>query len=437
MEKIEIKDFVGIKDITIEIKQINILIGPQASGKSVIAKLLFYFKNFISEMLLIAGKSKEIVDFNNSYKQKFKRLFPSYSWGEDYFIIKYTIDNQFIEIARKKEKKNNNNFEIELKYSDFFNNFFAGMVATREVINNSILEQENSYNFTLSSSLISISIYSEIKKQVRSLISQDFNKIVVFEQLYIPAGRSFFAHLKNTIFSFLSENNTVDPFLSDFGKVYEDSKLPISLETINDQALQYPELFKEINLLNDQILCGKYLHKDEKDYLQVTEERIVEISNSSSGQQETLPLIIILRRLAFLKPTTGGHSVYIEEPEAHIFPTAQKNIVELISTVYNARKDSLQFFITTHSPYILTAFNNLIQAGILAVDATEEKIEQISYHVPKTRFLNPDEVAVYSLENGYCQSIIDKETGLIDANIIDEVSNELAIQFDELLDLEE
>lgn len=32
---------------------------------------------------------------------------------------------------------------------------------------------------------------------------------------------------------------------------------------------------------------------------------------------------------------------------------------------------------------------------------------------------------------------MDQETGLIDANIIDEVSNELAVQFDQLLDLEE
>ena len=222
-----------------------------------------------------------------------------------------------------------------------------------------------------------------------------------------------------------------------FGTVYEESKLPISLERINDIALGNQELSKEINLLNNKIFCGKCLHKDGKDYLQLTEERTVEISNSSSGQQETLPLIIILRRLAFLKSNIGGTSVYIEEPEAHIFPSAQKSIVELIATVYNARKDSLQFFITTHSPYILTAFNNLLQAGILAVDATEDKIAKISRHVPKTRFLSPDEVAVYSLENGYCQSIIAKETGLIDANIIDEVSNELAIQFDELLDLEE
>ena len=132
-----------------------------------------------------------------------------------------------------------------------------------------------------------------------------------------------------------------------------------------------------------------------------------------------------------------GNSIYIEEPEAHIFPAAQKSIVELISTVYNARKDSLQFVITTHSPYILTALNNLLQAGILATDAMEEKIEQISHHVPRSRFLTPDEVAVYSLENGYCKSIIDEETGLIDTNIIDEVSNELAIEFDELLELEE
>lgn len=70
-------------------------------------------------------------------------------------------------------------------------------------------------------------------------------------------------------------------------------------------------------------------------------------------------------------------------------------------------------------------------------NAIEEKIEQISRHVPKTRFLKPGEIAVYSLANGYCKFIIDEETGLIDTNIINEVSNELAIQFDELLELEE
>ncbi|NER25990.1 MAG: hypothetical protein F6J96_35935 [Symploca sp. SIO1C2] len=81
-------------------------------------------------------------------------------------------------------------------------------------------------------------------------------------------------------------------------------------------------------------------------------------------------------------------------------------------------------------------FNNLLQAGILAINASEEKIKNISRYVPKSRFLAPNELSVYSLSDGYCQSILDAETGLIDTNIIDEVSNELAIQFDQLLDIE-
>ena len=137
------------------------------------------------------------------------------------------------------------------------------------------------------------------------------------------------------------------------------------------------------------------------------------------------------------RPDIGGDSIYIEEPEAHIFPATQRSIVELIATVYNARKNSLQFILTTHSPYILTSFNNLLQAGMLAADADEEKVKAIEKLVPKSRFIQPEEIAVYSVADGYCKSIMDESTGLIDANIIDEVSNELAVQFDELLDLEE
>ena len=436
MEKIEIKDFVGIKDISIEIKQINILIGPQASGKSIIAKLLFYFKDFISEIFYVVRTYKEIIDFDRNSKNKFKRLFPVSSWGENDFSIKYTVVGNFIEITRKKTNNNKNNFEIELKYSDIYKQTFNTISEALEGFDKKLAEHLKE-NHDLLASIQSKFTAWDMKRLALFYINHNFNRITSFDQLYIPAGRSFYAHLKNSIFIFLSESNTVDPFLANFAKVYEENKQPVSLEIINDLALENQELSKEINLLNEKILCGKYLQQDGKDYLQLTESRTIDISNSSSGQQETLPLIIIMRRMAFLKPDEGGTSVYIEEPEAHIFPAAQKSIVELISTVYNARKDSLQFFITTHSPYILTAFNNLIQAGILAEDATEEKIEQISQHVPKTRFLSPEEVAVYSLEDGYCKSIIDKQTGLIDANIIDEVSNELAIQFDELLDLEE
>ena len=44
-ERIIIKKFSCIDNLNAEFKQINIFIGPQASGKSITVKLLFFFKN--------------------------------------------------------------------------------------------------------------------------------------------------------------------------------------------------------------------------------------------------------------------------------------------------------------------------------------------------------------------------------------------------------
>lgn len=430
MEKIEIQDFAGIKDISIEVKQINILIGPQASGKSIIAKLLYYFKNFVIEILNAALNSKTKRDLDKDFKLKFIEFFPSSSWGKKNFKIRYYINKEYIEISRKI-LKDNNKTSLKLSYSELYKVEFAEWKKVIKKYKKKEIEQENKSGLPTE-----IDLFFSIRRTFLSVISNSLDRTAAFSQLYIPAGRAFFANLKSSIFAFLSENNAIDSFLVEFAKYYETAKNPKRLELLQ-KNIKNIELNNEIAILNKKILCGKYLQKDGEDYLKIDDNRQINIANSSSGQQESLPLSIILGTIAHKNPHIGGNSIYIEEPEAHIFPAAQKNIVELISTVYNARKDSLQFFIITHSPYILTAFNNLLQAGILSIDATEEKIEQISNLVPKTRFLKPGEVAVYSLENGYCQSIIDEETGLIDAKIIDEVSNELAIQFDELLELEE
>ncbi|NET59490.1 MAG: ATP-binding protein [Symploca sp. SIO2E6] len=428
MERLEIKDFVVIKDLTIEIKQINILIGPQASGKSVVAKLLFYFRGFVSEIINAAEKNKHELELEQDFKRKFETYFPSASWGNKNFKIRYSIAQELIEVSRDTSSQPSS-AEVRLKYSNFYKNEFFELRTIIQQQNEKIAEQD------IQGSLLSrFDLLYEIERSFLQRLTEKLAKVATFAQLYIPAGRSFFANLKSSIFPFLAKNNAIEPFLVEFGTYYENMKNPITLDrlrkSINDQ-----ELSKEIALLNQKILCGKYVQEDGEDYLVMDGSRKISVANSSSGQQETLPLAIILGTIAFLKPKIGGNSIYIEEPEAHIFPAAQRDMVELISTVYNSRKDNLQFLLTTHSPYILTAFNNLLQAGILAINAPE-KINNISRYVPQSRFLAPNEMTVYSLSDGYCQSILDPETGLIDTNIIDEVSNELAIQFDQLLDIE-
>jgi hypothetical protein len=191
----------------------------------------------------------------------------------------------------------------------------------------------------------------------------------------------------------------------------------------------------KIKFLAEKILCGKYIHEKGEDFLEFFDGRKISISNCSSGQQETLPLVILLCTIPLLQTTGRSYSIYIEEPEAHIFPSAQKHIVELIATVFNSNSDGLQFFITTHSPYILTATNNLLQAGLIYQDANDKVIKKLEKIVPRYKALLTEDVAVYSLMDGLCQSIISEETGLIDTNIIDSVSEELAMEFDQLLDL--
>jgi hypothetical protein len=98
----------------------------------------------------------------------------------------------------------------------------------------------------------------------------------------------------------------------------------------------------------------------------------------------------------------------------------------------------IQFFLTTHSPYILTSFNNLIEAGIVRDKAKgdAEKLKKLYEIVPKEQILNPKDVTAWTLHDGIAENIMDKETGLINGDEIDDVSDETAEQFGKLLDLE-
>jgi len=116
------------------------------------------------------------------------------------------------------------------------------------------------------------------------------------------------------------------------------------------------------------------------------------------------------------------------------FPETQKNITELIALVFNSNKDDI--FITTHSPYILTVLNTLLYAGQIAGKLKDKtKLDRIVPHILQMNF---KDVSVWALDSkGSCKLIMNKETGLIDAEIIDEVSNNISEEFCKLVDLDE
>ena len=137
-------------------------------------------------------------------------------------------------------------------------------------------------------------------------------------------------------------------------------------------------------------------------------------------------------------PDQGPHTVYVEEPEAHLFPESQRAMAQLMTSVYQESVFSLQYVITTHSPYLLASFNNLVYAHQLAETLRDQPatLKALYKIVPKNQQLALADVRVYGFENGRVKSLIDEELGLLSADLLDSASDVTGEQFGALMALD-
>lgn len=114
--------------------------------------------------------------------------------------------------------------------------------------------------------------------------------------------------------------------------------------------------------------------------------------------------------------------IYIEEPEENLFPNTQ---CDLLKSLVSSLGDN-QLTIATHSPYMLSTFNNFILAGQIDKKRTCNSIA-----------LKAGTYAVYYIEDGIATDIVDKETKLINAEKLDAVSFDIQNEFNKLLGYDE
>jgi hypothetical protein len=401
------------------LNEFNLLIGPQATGKSIIAKLLFYCKSVVWQTFAAAENQQSKRDFDRMLIKRFEELFPPQSWGTDTFSIRYQSNDFSVDIVRSKGASES----LEIHYSRFLH---LELIKLRKFLKSAQQNPLDEEDFERHEVLF------KMRQNFVSHLQSSFGPRAAANQLFIPAGRSFFANLQSSIFSFLAGNNAIDPFLKEFGAFYENIKRFGSVN--RRKADEFKEFFQESEAIIQEILCGKYVSEKGKDFLDVIDGRRINLGNCSSGQQETLPLALILQRLP-PRARAGGYSVYVEEPEAHLFPMSQKLILELIALAFNSSSPRLQVLITTHSPYVLTALNNLIQASALFENLKQSEKAKLAKLVPKSRAISIDSISAYALTRNECKSIINPENKLLSAELIDQVSTDLAIQFDQLISL--
>jgi AAA15 family ATPase/GTPase len=417
MEKLLVSNFLTIKEAEFDVGRINVIIGPQASGKSILAKLLYFFREFLSAMYL-----KPLIDVEsgnditkevllNSLFDIFKSYFPEYSWKNKDFEIVYKTDKFDISLKYRV----NNSANIQIDYSDSLQTLYDELKCFLRKIQDKF--KENRRQGLIVSVPVMLSL--ELRKY---LLKTEFGSYFR-TSLFIPAGRSFFVNLQKNIFSLLSENIAIDPFLISFGSQYESAR---SLYKI-DSDITDKQIADKINRLVRAILVGEYKHEDGRDWI-INNDTKIELSNASSGQQESLPMLLIMSGQHFI--SSESTTFFIEEPEAHLFPVSQKHIMSLISLLYY--RFNHDFVITTHSPYILTAMNNLILAHDVSTKLGQDKLPAT---VDPDCMIKYEDVRAYTIDNGKLVNIKDDELRLIGVNVIDSVSDDFASEFDELLSL--
>jgi hypothetical protein len=135
--------------------------------------------------------------------------------------------------------------------------------------------------------------------------------------------------------------------------------------------------------------------------------------------QSSIPLILVVRH----EYSKGNTHFIVEEPELNLFPTTQKQLVGYLADKCTQKGNEL--LMTTHSPYFLSAINNLIFAYKVAHEVPE-KAEEVAKVIPREQWLNPEDVAAYYVADGTVKSIIHEEEGLIGENELDAISEDIS-----------
>jgi AAA15 family ATPase/GTPase len=228
--------------------------------------------------------------------------------------------------------------------------------------------------------------------------------------VYIPAERILISLFTNNIFSLLQIDSSIPESIKRFGSLYEDAK---------SKTKQF-----DIDFMNIRVKFSK-----EKDTIHLEGDDVdIDFSQASSGMQSIIPMWSVFCNVL----NDYERTIVVEEPELNLFPTLQVALICNMAERINASKANL--VLTSHSPYILSVFDNLIYAKDVFDRADDERKEKVAALVNPEAMISYDDIAAYSFDDqGIVTFINDPETHSTGAYALDAASNETANVFNELL----
>lgn len=439
MYRLIVTDFGPLSNVDVTINDISVFIGPQASGKSTIAKLIYYFlsvKDDLSQYYVsyitnnkIKRSTVIISDIKKRLRYKFVQLFGTTKHLTDFKIAFYYSDENYIQLLLDKDKFVSASFSnnIEKRLMDINSNLYSYI--------QEILSQNSQYM-----TQESILVQNAKQRQILLSVSSQINSIIGEDNvaIYIPACRSILATLSDYIYNLINEkifddkeeHSTYSYSIDYATKTFIDKithlkkafiqsldEMVIERRKFADSNTSIPnELLEKVKRLSQSILKGEYRYSYNEERLYYSKEEYVKFSFSSSGQQEAtwIVLLIFMQILNNINTT-----ILIEEPEAHLYPEAQMYIMQLIALFANYKSNKV--IITTHSPYTLTTLNTFIQAHNIGQNVSKKN--QVNNVIPRDMWIDYNRLSAFMLRDKQLYPLLDNELKQIKAEEIDDVSN--------------
>lgn len=415
-----------------------VLTGPQAQGKSTIAKAIFFFQTIVQDVF--AQMTQKLSDddvvapleqgVQKRLQSKFLRTFGSdRAMPLDMKMMYHYTEHVSIEMVNLCDKdrgviRRGIHFHFSPALLAFFSahqNDMAGSWDTEHL--------------------------QKLRHELAALFD------IVEKPVYVPAGRSMLTLLTDqlpVLFAEEGSHRTIDfctqsymaellrlrNFLHNGLLGFLDEKRYLSQKKIDFDKVDH--LLK----LADRVLKGRYVYQDgEEDIIfddvvqpRLREEgetpphpkakRYVKVNVASSGQQEAIWVFNILGYyLLERKPVF----LLLEEPEAHLYPDSQKYIAEALALFAGAGNRVL---LTTHSPYVLGELNNLLYAN--EVSNEDGRRDQI---IAAHKILPHEHVQAYYVNQGQVHDGMD-EYHQIMSSLIDGAAGAINEEYERLVELQ-
>lgn len=289
--QLKIDNLGPIKHSSLTVSNYMVLTGYQASGKSTVAKAIYFFRSVKEDITTILTKQFQSQDYSTSIEEalrrslmdKLYRTFGVAAMSIPGMKLSYSYTPDIWIHISVGEKRKNCRFSAQLK--DFLQSL------------DTQFQDEN-----VRSKLTEVNGFVDYIAKKTKELNRLFNDY--YETIYIPAGRSILTLLSsqwNYLYSTMddAQKSLFDECTRDYienvlllKSLYSHDYERKVLDTLTDARLR--DLSKKADDLRNIVLKGRYVCENGTEKIELADNSKVDLNFASSGQQEVVWLLNFL-----------------------------------------------------------------------------------------------------------------------------------------------